>query len=77
MDQPPSYTKTYHKKSYPATDPTKPELTHEGKIVVVTGGMRLIQYLLRTLTDNLQLAQESVKPQPSPTQKQVLLTLSC
>jgi NAD(P)-dependent dehydrogenase (short-subunit alcohol dehydrogenase family) len=34
----PSFTKTYHKSSYPAIDPTKPELSAKGKTVIVTGG---------------------------------------
>jgi NAD(P)-dependent dehydrogenase (short-subunit alcohol dehydrogenase family) len=34
----PSFTKTYHKKSYPAIDPTKPKLSAKGKTVIITGG---------------------------------------
>ncbi|KAF2622530.1 oxidoreductase [Macroventuria anomochaeta] len=33
-----SPTKTYHKAPYPSIDPTRPELSAKGKIVVVTGG---------------------------------------
>jgi NAD(P)-dependent dehydrogenase (short-subunit alcohol dehydrogenase family) len=31
-------TKTYHKKAYPAIDPTRPELSAKGKTIVITGG---------------------------------------
>jgi NAD(P)-dependent dehydrogenase (short-subunit alcohol dehydrogenase family) len=34
----PSFTKTYHTGSYPAIDPTKPELSAKGKTVIITGG---------------------------------------
>ena len=34
----PTPTKTWHTKSYPAIDPTRPELSAKGKTVVVTGG---------------------------------------
>lgn len=33
-----SPTKTYHKAPYPSIDPTRPELSAKGKVVVVTGG---------------------------------------
>lgn len=33
----PSFTKTFHHKPYPAIDPTRPELSAEGRIVLVTG----------------------------------------
>jgi NAD(P)-dependent dehydrogenase (short-subunit alcohol dehydrogenase family) len=34
----PSLTKTYHKTSYPAIDPKKPEHSAKGKTVIITGG---------------------------------------
>ena len=34
----PSYTKTFHHDTYPAIDPTRPELSVAGKVVVVSGG---------------------------------------
>ena len=34
----PAPTATYHHKPYPAIDPTRPELSAEGKSIVVTGG---------------------------------------
>ena len=34
----PSFTKTWHNKPYPFIDPTRPELSAEGKNIVVTGG---------------------------------------
>lgn len=34
----PSPTKTYHKTPYPSIDPSRPELSAKGKIIVVTGG---------------------------------------
>jgi NAD(P)-dependent dehydrogenase (short-subunit alcohol dehydrogenase family) len=34
----PSFTKTYHKSSYSAIDPTKPEHSARGKTVIITGG---------------------------------------
>ena len=34
----PCFTRTYHKKPYPAIDPTKPEHSCVGKTVLVTGG---------------------------------------
>ncbi|KAF3039406.1 hypothetical protein E8E12_008709 [Didymella heteroderae] len=33
-----SPTKTYHKVPYPSIDPTRPELSAKGKVVIVTGG---------------------------------------
>ncbi|EHY58516.1 hypothetical protein HRR83_007109 [Exophiala dermatitidis] len=33
----PSFTKTYHKASYPAIDPSRPELSAKDKTVIVTG----------------------------------------
>jgi NADP-dependent 3-hydroxy acid dehydrogenase YdfG len=33
-----SYTKTYHRKQYPAIDPQNPVNSAKGKVVVVTGG---------------------------------------
>lgn len=33
----PSFTKTYHHKPYPAIDPTQPELSAAGRVVLVTG----------------------------------------
>jgi hypothetical protein len=32
-----SLTKTYHRDIYPAVDPTNPELSASGKVIVVTG----------------------------------------
>ena len=34
----PSFTKTFHHDTYPAIDPTRPELSAAGKIVVISGG---------------------------------------
>lgn len=34
----PSPTKTYHKVPYPSIDPSRPELSAKGKVIVVTGG---------------------------------------
>jgi NAD(P)-dependent dehydrogenase (short-subunit alcohol dehydrogenase family) len=34
----PSYTKVWHKSSYPAISPTRPELSLVGKTAVITGG---------------------------------------
>lgn len=34
----PSFTKTYHHEVYPAIDPTRPELSAVGKIILITGG---------------------------------------
>ncbi|RDW89014.1 hypothetical protein BP6252_01046 [Coleophoma cylindrospora] len=34
----PTYTQTYHKESYPAISPTRPELSTAGKVVFITGG---------------------------------------
>src|SRR5437899_9505867 len=34
----PSFTKTWHNTAYAAIDPTRPELSAKGKVVVVTGG---------------------------------------
>jgi NAD(P)-dependent dehydrogenase (short-subunit alcohol dehydrogenase family) len=33
-----SPTKTYHKAPYPSIDPTRPELSAKGKVIVITGG---------------------------------------
>jgi NAD(P)-dependent dehydrogenase (short-subunit alcohol dehydrogenase family) len=33
-----SFTPTYHHHSYPAIDPSRPELSAKGKVVVITGG---------------------------------------
>ena len=33
-----SFTPTYHHRSYPAIDPSRPELSAKGKVVVITGG---------------------------------------
>jgi NAD(P)-dependent dehydrogenase (short-subunit alcohol dehydrogenase family) len=33
-----SFTSTYHHHSYPAIDPSRPELSAKGKVVVITGG---------------------------------------
>ncbi|KAJ4366477.1 hypothetical protein N0V83_008113 [Neocucurbitaria cava] len=33
-----SPTKTFHKKTYPALDPTRPELSAKGKTIIITGG---------------------------------------
>jgi NAD(P)-dependent dehydrogenase (short-subunit alcohol dehydrogenase family) len=33
-----SYTKTYHRKQYTAIDPSNPDISASGKVVVVTGG---------------------------------------
>ena len=33
-----SFTKTWHDKPYPAIDPTQPQLSVQGKFVVITGG---------------------------------------
>lgn len=33
----PSLTKTWHSESYPAIDPTRPELSAKGKVVAITG----------------------------------------
>ncbi|RFU36003.1 hypothetical protein B7463_g320, partial [Scytalidium lignicola] len=34
----PAYTKTMHNKSYPSIDPSRPELSAAGKVVLITGG---------------------------------------
>lgn len=34
----PTFTKTYHHEVYPAIDPTRPELSAAGKIVLISGG---------------------------------------
>lgn len=34
----PSFTKTWHSEPYPFIDPTRPELSAEGKNIVITGG---------------------------------------
>lgn len=34
----PSYTRTFHRTSYPSISPTRPELSLAGKTVIVTGG---------------------------------------
>jgi NAD(P)-dependent dehydrogenase (short-subunit alcohol dehydrogenase family) len=34
----PSPTKTFHKRTYPSLDPTRPELSAKGKVIVITGG---------------------------------------
>lgn len=34
----PSPTRTFHKKTYPSLDPTRPELSAKGKVIVITGG---------------------------------------
>ena len=34
----PSFTRAWHSKSYAAIDPCRPELSLEGKVVVITGG---------------------------------------
>lgn len=41
-----SFTKTYHIKPYPAIDPSRPELSAKGKVVVITGGSRGIGYAI-------------------------------
>ena len=38
MELPNTPTKTYHKATYPALDPTRPELSAKGKSIVITGG---------------------------------------
>ena len=41
MDPPfPSFTSTYHRESYPAIDPTRPELSAQGKVILISGGSR-------------------------------------
>src|ERR1700733_6695160 len=32
------FTPTYHHHSYPAIDPSRPELSAKGKVVLITGG---------------------------------------
>lgn len=34
----PSFTSTYHRESYPAIDPTRPELSAAGKVILISGG---------------------------------------
>lgn len=34
----PPYTKTFHTTSYPGIDPSRPDLTTAGKVVLITGG---------------------------------------
>ena len=34
----PSPTKTFHRKTYPSLDPTRPELSAKGKTIIITGG---------------------------------------
>lgn len=34
----PSFTRTYHHAPYPSIDPTRPELSACGKVVIITGG---------------------------------------
>lgn len=34
----PSYTKTFHRSSYPGIDPNRPDLSTAGKVVLITGG---------------------------------------
>ncbi|KAI9754388.1 MAG: Lysophospholipase 1 [Chaenotheca gracillima] len=34
----PSFTKTSHKKPYPAIDPSRPELSAKGKVILITAG---------------------------------------
>jgi len=34
----PKYTKTFHHETYPAIDPSRPESSTAGKVVVITGG---------------------------------------
>lgn len=34
----PTYTKTFHTKPYPAIDPSRPELSTAGKVILITGG---------------------------------------
>ncbi|KAI9874074.1 MAG: hypothetical protein M1830_010220 [Pleopsidium flavum] len=36
----PSFTSIYHHKSYPAIDPTRPELSAQGRVVLISGGSR-------------------------------------
>lgn len=38
MEFPNTPTKTYHKATYPALSPTRPELSAKGKSIVITGG---------------------------------------
>ncbi|EAT90431.1 hypothetical protein HBI56_049470 [Parastagonospora nodorum] len=38
IDAPNSPTKVFHKTTYPALDPTRPELSVKGKTIIVTGG---------------------------------------
>lgn len=38
MEFPNTPTKTYHKTTYPALDPSRPELSAKGKSIIITGG---------------------------------------
>lgn len=37
MDAPPTYTKTFHRTTYPSISPTRPELSLAGKTALITG----------------------------------------
>lgn len=46
-----AFTQKTYRDVYPAIDPTRPELSQAGKVVVITGASRGIGKLVRTLID--------------------------